>query len=286
MKGIGFSILFIFLATTFLSAQQFEVYQGDTINRRNAAKKRVGYWIFFNKKKKKTSEGNYENNRKHGLWISYYSNGNRKAEITYVQGRKKGPAKTYYKNGKVSEEGFWAANKWTGDYKAYHENGKIAYDWSYNRQGKKVGEQKYYFPNGQVMIKGNWENGKIKGKLTEFYSDGGVKAERTFVEGKVDNAQTRFYEPQKPDIAKKDSLLIKSLPPGNQDKTDDTEKQVTSYFTGEGYHKLFKDSLLSREGEFRGGKLFKGKHYIYDEQGKLIQTRIYEGGRIIEIVNK
>ncbi len=286
MKGIGFFILITLFVFGKLSAQQFEIYNGDTINRRNAAKQRVGHWILFDKQKRKKSEGTYKANRKEGLWISYFSDGKRKAEITFKLGRKRGLAKTYYPNGKVSEEGYWDANKWTGNYKAYHENGKVAYDWNYNKNGKKVGEQKYYFPNGKVMIKGNWDGGKIKGKLVEYYSDGGVKAERTFVNGRVDHKQTKFYEPPKPDIAKKDSLLIKTLPPGNQDKTDSTEKQVTSYFTGEGFHKLFKDSLLSREGEFRGGKLYNGKHYVYDEQGNLIQTRIYKEGKIVEVKNK
>lgn len=283
MKGIGFSVIAILFSATMLLGQEFEIYQGDTINRRDMEKKRVGYWIFFDRQQNKKSEGYYKDNRKDSVWVFYYPSGQRKAEITFKRGRKKGLAKAYYPDGKVSEEGFWDMNKWTGEYKAYHENGKLAYDWNYNNSGKKVGEQKYFFPDGKLMVKGEWQAGKITGKLTEFYSDGTVKAERVFVDGKVNHEETRFFEPHKPDIAKKDSLLIKSLPPGNQNKIDDSERQITSYFDGEGFHKIYKDSLISREGEFKSGNLFNGKHYIYNAEGKLLATRIYQEGKLVKV---
>lgn len=264
-------------------AQSFEIYKGDTINRRDIANKRQGYWIFFYKTKTKKTEGLYNNNRREKVWVSYYRNGKRRAEITYTLGRKKGPAKTYYRNGKVAEEGVWDSNKWIKGYKAFHENGKLAYDWNYNSRGKRVGEQKYFHDNGKPMLQGNWNNGKIEGELTEFYSDGSLKAKRIFAAGKPNHKKTKFFEPPKLDVAKKDSAKMKYLPEGNN-KDPETRTPVSSYFTGEGRHKLYKDSLLSREGVFREGQLYEGKHYYYDESGKLVKTVIYSRGKVTRVI--
>ena len=50
----------------------------------------------------------------------------------------------------------------------------------------------------------------------------------------------------------------------------------------DGYNKTYnenKDILM--DGEFKGGKLIKGKHYIYDEYGLLDKIKMYENGKYI-----
>ncbi|MEN9443578.1 MAG: hypothetical protein RIS47_468 [Bacteroidota bacterium] len=266
-------------------AQKFELYKGDTINRIDLANLRQGKWIeFYEKSKKVNALGSYIDNRKDGLWKTYYENGVLQAEITYKLGRQKGYAKTYYEDGKVFEEGVWDSNKWVGSYKAYHSNGVLAYDWNYDEKGKKTGQQRYFYTNGKVLFAGNWEVGRIKGVLKEYYEDGKIKSERSFVDGKIDSSQTRYFEPaDNENIA--DNTAIKVLPKNNSVPEEETERIISGVFTGNGFHKLYNDTLLSREGEFKNGKLFDGKKYLYDDNNIHIKTIIYKDGKAVQVIN-
>ena len=58
------------------------------------------------------------------------------------------------------------------------------------------------------------------------------------------------------------------------------EQQSHGLIIKDGYHKTYnenKDILM--DGEFKGGKLWEGKHYIYDENGLLEKIEVYKEGK-------
>ncbi len=266
----------------FSTLQAQEVYEGETVNQKDAEGKKQGVWIKFSSDHKVLEKGNYVNNKKEGLWEAFYSSGQKKHEITYLSNRPDGPAKFFYEDGVVSEEGIWKVNKWVGDYKYYHENGSLKYDWSYNESGRRTGEQRYYYDDGSLMIKGDWTDGKKEGILTEFYQDGSVKSEMQFLEGKVNVSSIKEYT-----IAQKPSA--KQVAPASANKTV-TKKPASGdskdYFTQTGYYKTFNEyKKIDREGDFVKGKLMDGKRYFYDENGDLVKTLIYKGGKVVEAID-
>lgn len=264
------------------AAQDFIIYKGDTLNRYDLEKKRDGEWVVFDKQKSEPeARGLYKANKREGPWRFYFADGRVKAEVTYKKGRQRGIARTYHPNGKLAEEGNWQSNKWIGEYKVYHPNGAVAYDWLYNQSGKLTGVQKYYYPNGQLMMQGKWNNGLIEGKLKEYYADGSWRAERTFKNGKINHRKTKTFEPSQRINQETDSIIAHKMP---QVSTVQAPQLSLSYFSGEGFHRLFKDSLLNREGEFKNGKLWDGKKFIYRKNRTLLKTIIYKGGKASQVI--
>lgn len=260
-----------------VSSQTFEIFKGDTINRRDANEMRHGWWKVRNTEGKfkgyeegqLVEEGEYVNNKKNGVWTKYYPNGQKKQELTFANNVANGYARIYYRNGQLQEEGMWQQNKWSGQYKYYNENGNLKYDWNYNSAGKREGLQKYYHDNGMLLYLGEWKNGAESGELLEYYDDGSLRTRRYFNNGKIEEDKTE------------------NLPQG---KTfDDNTKKYSGKIqqaqkpraTGEivdGFNRLYNsDGTLSKEGDFKNKQLIDGKVYVYEAK-KLVKTLIFKGG--------
>ena len=256
----------------------------DTINQKVDGKKE-GYWIIWAhmrnlpdfKPNDKVEEGRYKTNRKIGMWKKYYPNGNLKSEIEFKNGRASGDFKTYYPNGQVEEQGSWKGRAYTGNFKRWHDNGQIAQEKTFNEAGKTEGTVKYFHSNGQVELEFSTANGVETGTATRYYPNGDVKEQITYgAEGAV--AERVEKERVNPEVD-----LDKEEPKGEGvegegqifDPKDD--KGIT-----DGYHKTYnenKDILM--DGEFKKGKLWNGKHYIYDENGLLERIEVYKDGKYV-----
>jgi antitoxin component YwqK of YwqJK toxin-antitoxin module len=275
------NIISFLILSNYLFGQGFELYKGDTINRRDAANKKSGLWIIFNAAGGIEEQGNYIDNKKEGLWKGYYASGKIKHEITYTANRPDGPAKFYYENGKISEQGLWKINKWVGEYKYFHENGNLAYDWKYNENGKRTGEQKYYYSDGSMMYRGDWNDGKKQGVLTEFYPDGSIKSEMSFTDGQLNVASIKEYQASEKPATKQTAPQLQQTISQEPNK-----KETIDIFNKTGNYKTFNEfKKVDREGDFVNGKLINGKRYFYNEDGDLTKTIIYENGKVVKTID-
>lgn len=273
----------LYIAFLFLMVFSLPVYvysQNDTINKTDTSGKQQGYWIIY-ENKVKSEEGRFEHGVRVGTWKAYYPTGNPKSQITYQAGKPNGYAKFYYENGNVSEEGLWKENKWIGEYKFYHPNGNPAYEWKYSESGKRTGVQKYYHENGKIMIEGEWKEGKENGTIKEYDDNGKLVAEKTFNQGQLDAASVKIYTPNT-----NNNVSDTNKEQNNQQVQEVKPPQNTNIdvFDGNGFHKMFKDGRLDREGDWKNGRLIDGKKYFYDENGKLVKTTIYKNGNIANII--
>lgn len=274
----------LLLLTLALHAQQFELYQGDTINRLDEQKRKQGQWIVFNSDQTKIlEEGLYLNGRKDGIWKKYYQNGNLQSEITYQKGRPNGFARIYYSNGNVSEEGLWRGDKWVGEYIFYYQNGNPAYVWHYNEKGEREGEQKYFHENGEVKLQGQWKAGKKDGLVKEFRENGSLKKKMVYEAGKK-SRQEEFDAPVNTVVEQTTSQEIVATVP----QVDPKEKQEEiGVFRNSGYNELYnQQKQITHKGEFKNGRLISGERYYYDKKGDLARVEIYENGRVIQIKAK
>lgn len=266
--------------------QNFEMFKGDTINKKDGEGLKQGRWLIFNtdgkfpgyEEKQLVEEGHYLNNKKTGVWLKFHPTGKKKHEITFVNNMASGYAKFYYKSGQLMEEGMWENQKWVGDYKYYYENGNKQYEWKYNASGKREGEQVYYHENGKPLYIGNWDNGNEQGELVEFYDDGSVKARRYFNAGKIDPAKTEELVKGKetdPRAAKHSGVVQKSA-------ATDPKNQMGYGQIVDGYNKLLNaDGTIHKEGQFKSKKLIDGKEFQY-QGGKLVKTIVYKEGKPVE----
>jgi antitoxin component YwqK of YwqJK toxin-antitoxin module len=289
MRKIFYIIIPVFICSISVgqSLPSFIIVNGDTTNYTDENNLKQGFWKVFGRMKRMPAykpdqvveQGKYKDSRKQGLWTKFFPTGKTKSEIEYKNSRPNGIYKTYYENGQVEEEGNWKSNRNTGEFKRYYENGQVAQQFVFNNTGKRDGKQIYYYENGQVMIEAVIEAGKEK-FVKEFYEDGSIKAEKSFVDGKLDIANTKVYESKTPTKNRDEEELEKA--PIKVVKVSKDEKANIGVFNGNGYKKIYnKNKQLSKDGTFKNYRLMEGKWYKYDENGILVSIELYKKGRYI-----
>lgn len=295
-KNISFKSL---LVTIFMSGFAF----AGLDNKIDENNMKQGHWVYTNKQKnlpnyredQVVEEGDYSDDKKIGKWFFYFNNDKVKHILTYKNNRPDGYAVFYYANGNKREEGTWKNNKWVGDYKYYYKNGNIRNEWKYNENGQRTGIQKYYYETGQLMIEGEWVNGKEAGTIVEYHEDGSVKSERVFMNGKIDIAATKNYEPQQKPGKVTVKKVEEALKVVEKEEVSDSApvvamseapKKNTSPWNGTGERQFFnKKGQVIREGRFENGYLMDGNVYMYTADGKKFRTTVYKGGRIVKEIN-
>ena len=281
MKIISYVFIpiYIFLITFSVAAQSAILIDEEPekhINIVDGNNLKQGLWKIFGRMRKTPNyqpdqiieQGDYVNSRKQGFWTKFFPTGKKKSEIEYKNSRPNGSYRTYYENGQVEEEGSWKNNRNTNEFKRYYENGQVSQEFEFNTSGKRDGKQVYFYENGQVMIEADIESGKEK-FVKEFYEDGSVKAEKSFIDGEIDDANTKVYKPTTP-IKDRDAEELKKAPI-EIIKVEKTEKLNSGSFTGEGDHKMYNGNRqLSKDGFFKEYRLMEGKAFLYNEDGILI----------------
>lgn len=296
-------VIFLFLfVINGLYAQSYFIYKGDTVNCTDINGLKQGLWIYFQGDENEIVSqcGTYIDSKKEGKWLTYYENGNLKSSITYLKNKQNGYAIIYYEDGTVAEEGIWKENRWTGEYKYFYPNGNPAYIWNFDDEGSRTGSQKYYYENGNLKIDGNWISGKEHGTISEYYNNGNIKLVADWNDGNINGLSRGYYLTGELKYEKyylngvldDSSVAYYALNQNTNTTNIDTiytviieKDSVATLFTGTGFHKLYNmRQLLEQEGYFKSGILVDGKKFIYNLEGVLIRTEIYESGKLTEII--
>lgn len=296
MKILIYSLGFFFLISDAFAGSSNKLYTGqtvimDSINKTIEGKKE-GYWIIYGKMRnleeymedEVIEEGTYKNSRKEGVWRKYYPGGQIKSEITYIKGRATGAFKVYYKNGQLEEKGNWKGRIYTGSFERYYEDGTLSQKKEFNEKGKTEGVVEYYHSNGQLELSFTTDNGKESGTATRFWPNGDLKETIEFNElgegsssGIVDRINPAVELPVFSNEEEEQETGIIAAGDVNLGSTKEVEapKELS-----DGYHKTYNDNKdILMDGEFLGGKLWNGKHYIYDENGLLEKIEVYKEGK-------
>ncbi len=228
----------------------------------------------------KVEEGRFNYGRRIGVWKKYYPSGKIKSEIKYINGIPKGDFITYFENGQIEEKGSWNAKVYNGKFTRYYENGEIAQQKSFNVKGKTEGEVIYYYPNGKAELVFETANGLGRGKATRYWPNGDIKEKITFNE-KGESTTTGTLPRVNPAVKNARAIIEKKESVMAQGELNiGPLPSAKGKFLNDGYHKTYnenKDILM--DGEFQEGKLWTGKHYIYDENGLLERIDVYKEGK-------
>lgn len=221
-------------------------------------------------------EGDFARGRKTGLWKKYWPNGNPKSEIIYKNGRTTGTYTTFHENGNVNEKGTMQGGLLVGKFEMYYPDGKPKQIKNFNESGETEGTVVYYHPNGNKELEFETVNGKESGKATWFYENGDPKKVKNFADGVVQD--TKELARVNPPYKDPNPPVVQKGP-----KADGKENSAQGGKAGsqivDGYHKTYdKDGNILMDGEFLGGRLNNGRHYIYDEFGLLDHIEVYKAG--------
>lgn len=256
--------------------------QNDNINQRSADGKKQGKWIYYGKDrptegfpaKGKIEEGEYRDDRREGVWIKYHNDGvTPKLKGEYVNNRPRGKYTKYHMNGKIKEQGTYESGQYSDSLKRFHENGKVEYEANFNSQGKEQGKVRYYYPNGQVEYEYTSVNGVASGKATRYFENGDVKeiieyntdgSLKSSVEKEIENPKVKVTDPAA--SAEMAPKIVKPIVKAGK-------------FQPNGYNKVYNsDDEIWQDGDFKEGRLFNGKVYVYDRDGILLKVKVFKNG--------
>ncbi len=253
------------------------------MNQLDAQGRRTGHWRLVAPQEGRSGyadgqlieEGSYLNGKRTGSWSRYWPNGKVMSEITYHLGRPKGPYKTYFPSGRPEEQGNWDLDRNTGTFKRWHPNGEPAQEFVFDQYGTRDGQQKYYHENGQLAVAVNIVQGKEDGTLKRYYANGDLQQVAEFNGGVINAANSRYIKPVHRET------VVAPEPGGKAAPAVSAEERPNAVtFRENGYNTLYDRQLrLSQVGFFKNGRLFDGKRYRYDKDGRLVRIEVYQDGR-------
>ena len=272
------TLVLCFLLTSISYAQTDSINQ---INPENGRK--TGHWIITGSMSKvkgydadaKVEEGIFKNSRKNGHWKKYWPNGNLKSEIIYNNGRSTGTYTTYFSNGQTEEKGTMQNGLLVGNYELYWPNGESRQLKTFNELGSTEGRVQYFYENGNPELDFSTVNGKETGKSTWYFENGDKKREVSYNDDGVvaesvdfERKSTAYVDPD-PDPVQKGPKIKGSFNSANSGLIDNYGKTYDD------------DKNILMDGEFKGGRLYNGRHYIYDEFGLLDHIKEYRDGTYV-----
>lgn len=188
-----------------------------------------------------------------------------------------------------------------------YPNGQVKFILHKNEQGKLHGESKYWYENGNLMLTADYTNGIIDGKLARYREDGTKLTEDVFVNGKLNGVCHEFHY---------NGNVLSEMPyvndtlHGMSRQLDDVGQVMIEGMYEHGYFEG-KWTYYNRSGDIIGEADFKegtgvkksydvngnvigiaefkdnlqhGKEIWYSTSGKLVRTRYYDHGDLVEYV--
>ena len=220
-------------------------------------------------------EGVFKSSRKQGLWKNII-HGTIKVNCTQMEGPWENL--NIYPNGQVEEQG-----NWKEEYILVISKGITKME----PRSKKVFKKKVNRRNCRILSY-QWQlelsfstaNGKEEGTATRYWPNGDIKETIEFVpsgEGTSSGIIERVNPKVELEVTEEQGEGIIAVGETNLGvEQPSSEERVLK----DGYHKTYNDNKdILMDGEFLGGKLWDGKHYIYDENGLLERIEVYKQGR-------
>jgi len=188
-----------------------------------------------------------------------WDNGNKKSEITLKGGQRNGPARYWYEDGNIQMECTYKDNLLNGTLTRYYpfpdgtKNEKQNY-----RNDTLDGAYIVWDRSGNILLETQYSMGKMHGAFREFYENKMIKTEGNYVMGNIDGLWLYFDDTGLvvgKGTFKMGTGVQKSFFPGTEQV-----KMITHY----------KNNLKD------------GEETEYSPEQKIIKTRIYFAGKLVE----
>ena len=258
-----------------------EHVQNEPINQKSADGKKQGKWIVYGKDRPeegypangKIEEGEYRNGRRENTWTKYHKDGSTPRLIgQYQNNRPNGKYSMFHTNGKLAEKGSFVDGKYMDTIQRFHSNGQLSYQ-SIFKNGKENGKVVYYFNNGKIDFEYTSQEGVAIGKAVRYYPNGDIREILEFdANGTVKNREIKEIKNMK-----EPEVVVKN----NKDISLKINNPIVKggKFQPNGYNKVYNnDDEIWQDGDFKDGRLFNGKVYVYDRDGILLKVKVYKDG--------
>ncbi len=201
---------------TVAGAQNYQVYRGDTINRKDAKGLKQAVWRKYYRTDTLCSETVFKDDKPIGISRTWFESGKLKAVVTFDKTNpKQATIISYYESGKVLAKGFYNNQKkdsvWiyygendsvkTIEYykntlpdktwKVFYENGKLAEETPY-QNGKKEGMHKEYNDDDTLIFEMPYKNDRAEGVAKLYYRNGKLRASGQYHNGLREGVWTYY----------------------------------------------------------------------------------------------
>ncbi|MFH0893968.1 MAG: hypothetical protein V2A54_05990 [Bacteroidota bacterium] len=149
-----------------------------------------GHFTYFYENEKKTSEGNYFEDKFVGLWTAWFENGQKKWEGEYKDNVPDGNWKYWYETGEIKSEGKYLNNDKSGVWNHWHTNGKLECVETFTKDGNSTFQS--YYETGEKKSEGKYLNNNKSGVWNHWYTNGKLECVETFAEGGNSTFQSYF----------------------------------------------------------------------------------------------
>lgn len=179
---IGFSV----------SAQTYQVFKGDTINRLDEKKARQGLWRKYFPTDTLFSEGVYVNDVPVGTFHSFHKNGKLQATLIYRGKTKVCDAEIFSPDGILIAKGKYINQIKDSLWNYFDDQGlKTAAD--FYVKGKKEGPAIVYYPNGKISRTVIYKADVMHGTFDEYFDSGSKKVQATMKNGEFEGQALVFH---------------------------------------------------------------------------------------------
>lgn len=240
-----------------------------------------GYWKSFYPNGQIKTEGNRVNYLLDGPWNFYSEEGKKIVEINYKAGNKNGPRKSYQNENVVRIDNYFEDNI-EGFSKQFFPEGQLKRELPYKKD-KKDGQGFEYDQEGRIITLLNYkadvltkkrninqidELGQKQSTWMTFYKNRALKIEGPYIND-LKNGYWKYYT-SKGNLIKVEKWIMGVLQENAEEVAKINIIQKLNPKTGE----------LAFKGSYRNGKE-EGVHRIYDDNGNVISSMIYENGIVL-----
>lgn len=191
-------VLFAVCSPAISQKQDFVVFKGDTINRKDTGGLKQGVWRKFYRTDTLCAETWFRNDKPYGVSRTWYESGKLKAEVFFdVKNPVRSKCISYYENGKVMGRGNYNNQKKDSIWLYYAENDSLKSVEQYLK-GKANGKWVVYYENGKVAEEKNYVNGRREGLYRQFNTDGTLLFEMNYKDDLEDGPVRLFHYNAKP----------------------------------------------------------------------------------------
>ena len=145
-------------------SQDFKVFKGDTINRKDAKGLKQGVWRKYYRTDTLCSETRFLNDKPVGISKTWYDSGKIKAVVQFGKNSLRGEGSSYFEGGKIMARGIYHGQQKDSIWIYYHEIADTISALEMYKNGIPEGAWKVFYEDGVLAHELNYKKGKKEGK--------------------------------------------------------------------------------------------------------------------------
>ncbi len=173
--------------------KNYQIYKGDTINRKDAKGLKQGEWRKYYRSDTLCSSTFFKDDKPVNVSRTWNESGKLKAIVTFdKQNSKRAYGISYYENGKVMAKGIYMNQMKDSVWMYYGENDSVKSIEVY-KNGKPDKTWSVYYENGKLAEETSYLNGKKEGLHKEYNEDGVLIFEMPYKSNNAEGVSKLYY---------------------------------------------------------------------------------------------